>query len=146
MVALDPEVPAFRAAEVGIGRELARFHLGFPVRAPELVFEQLEAVQPVFDVCAAGDNPGRVELADRLQVAGRRRINRVCGSRAREARLVVLSFLVVEQLIRPVDRGPEAVSRDIFERKPNRSSALVTSSLRRGWPFGLLVSNTVLPS
>ena len=33
----------------------------------------------------------------------------------------------------------------VRERKPNACSARLVSSLRRGWPFGLVVSQTILP-
>ena len=56
MVALNADVALFGAAVVRPARELARRDLCLPVRAPELVLEQLLAVEPVLDVRAAQDD------------------------------------------------------------------------------------------
>src|SRR5581483_8373482 len=96
MIALQPDVAAPRAAVVRPRGELARLHASGPVRAAKFVFEQLDAVQPVFDMWAPGDNLRRVPLADRFEVARRRRVHRIRGAGAREPRLVVGAVDVVE--------------------------------------------------
>src|SRR5882672_584353 len=106
VIALHRDVSALRAAIVGPFVELARLDLGFPVGTSELVLEQLDAVQPVLDVSAVGDDARRVPLADGFQMTGGRRVQRVRGAGARQSRFVVGALRVVEQLIlgrAPVD-------------------------------------------
>ena len=67
-------VRVWRGRKCGHSAELARLHLGFPVRAAELVLEQLDAVEPVLDVRASRHDARGVPVADRLQMSGRRRI------------------------------------------------------------------------
>src|SRR5262245_51691376 len=74
VITLDCDVPAFRAAVIGPGRELARLHLGFPVGTPELVLEQPGSVQPVLDVCTFRDDSRGVPLAGGLYDTLRSRI------------------------------------------------------------------------
>ena len=70
MVALQREMAAPGTAEVRPLGKLAGFHLRFPVRAPELVLEQLRAIQPVFDVRPVRNDARAVPLTDRVQVSG----------------------------------------------------------------------------
>src|SRR5260370_24153074 len=77
VIALQPDMPFLRASEIGISGDLARLHFGFPIGTPELVLEQLHPVQPVLDVRTFRDDPRSVPLTDGLQMASRRRIERV---------------------------------------------------------------------
>src|SRR5262249_40360045 len=63
VIALQRDVALLRAAVVRVVDELARLDLGFPVRAPQLVLEQLEVVQPVLDVRAAREDARLVPVA-----------------------------------------------------------------------------------
>src|SRR5260370_16254427 len=69
VIALEREVSAFGAAEVRPVLELAGLDPCFPVRAPELVLEELDAVQPVLDVGPARDDARRVPVANAFQLA-----------------------------------------------------------------------------
>src|SRR5258708_2811356 len=55
-------------------RELARGDLPLPLGAPELVLEELHAVQPMLDVAAAHQDARLVPAADRARAARRRRL------------------------------------------------------------------------
>src|SRR5262249_49341798 len=82
VVALEPDMAFLRQSEMGIRPELARLHFGFPVGAPELVFEQLHPVQPVLNVRTFRYDPRSVPFAHRHQMAWRRRIQGVCRAGA----------------------------------------------------------------
>ena len=90
---------ALGAAELGPRLELGRRDFGFPVGAPQLVVDDLDAIEPMLDVRTPGDDARGVPLADRFQVSCRRRVDAVGRSRTGEARLVVGGGDVVEQLV-----------------------------------------------
>ena len=73
MVALDADIAPRHASVVRPHVKLAGAHLCFPVRAPELVFEQLLAVEPMLDVRTVGDDARRVPLTSWLDDASGRR-------------------------------------------------------------------------
>src|SRR5258705_7832766 len=70
-VILESDVSLRVFAEPGIGLELAARDFRIPIRAPQLVFQQLEAVQPVLDVVAGDDEPRRIPFAPGMHVPGR---------------------------------------------------------------------------
>src|SRR5258708_2110938 len=92
-------MPLFGAAVVRTGVELAGGHLGFPVRAPELVLDDLPAVEPVLDVRSFGDDARLVPLAHRLHGVGGRRIQLVRRAGEMVRPLVVGGLEIVEELI-----------------------------------------------
>src|SRR4029079_17617576 len=77
MIALEPDVADLGAAELRPCLELGRRHLRFPVGAPQFVLDGLEAVEPMLDVGSFCDDPRDVPVADRLQVARRRRVQAI---------------------------------------------------------------------
>src|SRR5712691_13227238 len=84
--------------EAGMRLELAARDFGIPIRAAQLVLEQLEAVQPVLDVVAVDDEPRRVPFAAGVDVAGRGRIEVVGRARRRHARLAIRVLRVIQDL------------------------------------------------
>src|SRR5262245_36424312 len=56
VVILQADVPAPRASVAGIPLELALAHAALPIVAPQLVVDNFDAVQPMFDVRAASDD------------------------------------------------------------------------------------------
>jgi hypothetical protein len=99
MVALQGEVALARQAVVRPHGELARLDLRLPVRTPELILQEFEAVEPVLDVRAPGDDPRGVPVADGLEMSRGRRIEAIRCPRTGQAGLVVGSLDVVEQLV-----------------------------------------------
>ena len=81
--------PTLARPNFGHALNLVDCDLRFPVGAPELVLDHLDAVQPVLDVRALGDDARGVPVADRLQVSCRRRVEAVGRGRAGQPRLVV---------------------------------------------------------
>src|SRR5439155_23723862 len=67
-VILESDVSLRVFPKPGIGLELAARDFRIPIRAPQLVFQQLEAVQPVLDVVAGDDEPRRIPFAPRMHV------------------------------------------------------------------------------
>src|SRR5215472_9246454 len=90
---------AFRTTVFGVLCELTSFHPGFPIRAAQLVLEQLETIKPVFDVRTARHDPCLVPITDGLEVSRRGGIESVCGASASQSCFVVRGFDVVEQLV-----------------------------------------------
>ena len=68
MVTLERNVAFPGAPEIRIQRKLARLDPGLPIRTPQLVFEQLESVQPVFNVCAFRKDSCPVPFTDPPQM------------------------------------------------------------------------------
>src|SRR5436190_7797744 len=70
-VILESDVSLRVFPEPGMGFELAARDFRIPIRAPQLVLQQLEAVQPVLDVVAVDDEPRRIPFAPAMHVTGR---------------------------------------------------------------------------
>src|ERR1700733_2273738 len=106
MIALQPDEPAGCEPVVGVRGELARGDARLPVRALELVLDDLAAIQPVLDMVALHEQARFVPMIERVHDTGGRRIQREVGAGGRETALAVLGIRVIEQLVlrrAPVD-------------------------------------------
>src|SRR6185503_18467602 len=106
VVALQGNMSLLRASVFRPNTELARLDFGLPIRTPQLVLEELEAVQPMLDVRALGDDASGIPLANGLEVTVGRHVQLIRGTGQVIRPLVVGRFGVVEKLIlrrRPVD-------------------------------------------
>src|SRR5687767_1656101 len=78
-VILEADVPLRRLAVVRHRLELARCNFLVPLRASEIVFDDLRAVEPVLDMITVDSNARRVPLSRRKNDAAWRRIQREVG-------------------------------------------------------------------
>src|SRR5579864_1423975 len=106
VIALDADEAARREPIVRVLGKLARSDALLPVLAPEVVFDHLDAVQPVLDMIAAHHQPCAVPLIERFGDAGRHPVEGVIRPGSRERALAILGVGVIEQLVlgcTPVD-------------------------------------------
>src|SRR6266496_3406992 len=77
---LQSDVTAARATVIREVLELALAYPAFPVGAPQLVLDDLDAVQPMLDVGTAYEQTRFVPGSDRLRHITRRRVEIVIGA------------------------------------------------------------------
>src|SRR2546423_6437046 len=106
MVTLNAQVATTGFAIVWIGGKLARSNLLLPVRAAELVLEQLLAIQPVLHTIAIYHEQRRVPFVSGLDDVRWRWVQRVIASCRSQSAFSIRVTGVVEQLVlgsTPVD-------------------------------------------
>src|SRR2546425_2078959 len=98
LMLLQADVPLGVTTVARVRGELARFHLGLPIRAPELVLDDLHPVEPMLDVFPIHHEAYLVPLTRGLHDPGRRGIDAVGGPGRREAGLPVCMPRVIQHL------------------------------------------------
>src|ERR1700689_905686 len=99
VIALDADIAFSCEPVVRVFREFARRDFRFPVIIPELVFEDLLAVEPVLDMRALRDDTRLIPPPERFDDSRGRTGQGIYGSRSRQAALAIGRVRVVEQLI-----------------------------------------------
>src|ERR1043166_1800856 len=97
-VVLEPDVALRRLPVLGPLLELALVDPLGPIRAPQLVLQQLLPVEPVLDVVAPDHDAGRVPFSRGLHHAARRGVQPVVGAGRGEWILAVGMGRVIEHL------------------------------------------------
>src|SRR5579871_3180590 len=79
VVSLNADDAGSCQAEIGVAREFARGDPGFPVRAPQLVLDDLPAIEPMLDMRAVDDQSTPIPLIEWQDDSGRNAIERIRG-------------------------------------------------------------------
>ena len=149
--------PRLGAAELRPRLELGRLHFGFPVGAPELVLDQLDAVEPVLDVRSLARRCARCSsrrpASDARPATGRGRRPRPRRSAAsccrplrcrRAADTPGPSCRCGRRWARPCSRGPRC--RDRRSRCCRRGRCCHSSSSSKSPNWSLVIRSPACPS